>query len=125
MAINVLGIDISKAFDNAVRELIVDVFRPILDEDGLRMLHIILTDTFLRVKVGEVFGEVFVGNTGTPQGGSLSPIIFIVYKLSYLNSFLKSLTLTFVCFLCGLSLLMTLTSLIVLVTQTVRMTLST
>jgi hypothetical protein len=91
-AINVLGIDMSKAFDNAVRELIINVFRPILDKDGMRLLHIVLSNTSLRVKFGDVFTEAFTGNTGTPQGGGLSPIIFTVYIQAIILELISEIT---------------------------------
>ena len=48
-------------------------------EDELRILHYLLSETELMVKVNERTGERFKTTTGVPQGDSLSPVLFIVY----------------------------------------------
>jgi hypothetical protein len=74
-----LGIDLSKAFDCVVRSILYEELEEILDEDCLRILRVLLSDTTLQVKIGDLRSEPFQTMIGVPQGGSLSPIFFILY----------------------------------------------
>ena len=79
---NTTSIDLSTAFDSMLRGELLHIFEEnklAKDEDEMRMLQYLLSNTNLRVKVNQDIGEVFDTNVGTPQGDALSPILFIVY----------------------------------------------
>ena len=76
--IRVLGLDMSRAFDTLVRQLLHDGLRAIIDEDSLRMVHVLLDKTILQAKIERTLSEPFETNLGAPQGDSLSPVLFIV-----------------------------------------------
>ena len=76
------SIDLSTAFDRMLRGELLQIFevnRLAKDEDEMRMLQYLLSNTNLRVKVNQDIGDAFATNVGTPQGDALSPILFIVY----------------------------------------------
>ncbi|XP_029654603.1 uncharacterized protein LOC115228070 [Octopus sinensis] len=69
----------SKAFDSINRSKLLIVLKNIIDEDSLRMIHMLLSETQLFVRIGPKESRLFPTNFGTPQGDTLSPILFIVY----------------------------------------------
>ena len=64
----VLGIDLSKAFDTIDRTKLMEVLKNIVDEDSLRLIHLLLDQTSLQVNFGNSVQESFTSNIGTPQG---------------------------------------------------------
>ena len=78
--IYITGIDMSSAFDTIDRNILLEILQDILDEDELRLVRFLLSDTNISIKVKGATEEMpFLGNVGTPQGDSLSPVLFIVY----------------------------------------------
>jgi len=77
--LNVYGIDMSRAFDTIRRDLLMDVLAGIVEEDELRMIRLLLSGTHLSVRIGGATSQPFDTTVGTPQGDSLSPVLFIVY----------------------------------------------
>ncbi|RLN88747.1 hypothetical protein BBJ28_00020055 [Nothophytophthora sp. Chile5] len=77
--IHVLGIDLSRAFDTIDREKLLGVLETFLQEDDLRLIRLLLSDTTLSLRVGSQVLQPFDSNTGTPQGDSLSPVLFVIY----------------------------------------------
>ena len=78
--IHITGIDMSSAFDTINRKLLLEILEDIVDEDELRLIRFLLSDTEISIKIIGVTEEMpFLGNVGTPQGDSLSPVLFIVY----------------------------------------------
>jgi hypothetical protein len=75
----VLGLDMSRAFDTLERQLLINGLRDIIDEDSLRMVHVLLDKTNLQAKIERALSEPFDTNLGAPQGDSLSPVLFIIY----------------------------------------------
>ena len=73
--------DLSKAFDKCTRKLMIDIFERynLATEDELRILQYLLSETELIVRINGNIGKSFKTKTGTPQGDSLSPVLFIVY----------------------------------------------
>ena len=70
----------SSAFDTIDRKLLLDILKDILDEDEMRLVRFLLSNTNISIKVKGATDEMpFLANVGTPQGDSLSPILFIVY----------------------------------------------
>jgi exonuclease III len=79
--IHVTSLDMSKAFDNLDRWTLMEVLERngLANEDELRIIFFLLSETSLRVKVGANLGEMFKTFIGTPQGDALSPILFLIY----------------------------------------------
>jgi hypothetical protein len=75
----VLGLDMSRAFDTLERQLLINGLREIIDEDSLRMVHVLLDKTNLQAKIERALSDPFDTNLGAPQGESLSPVLFVVY----------------------------------------------
>ncbi|GFR69344.1 endonuclease-reverse transcriptase [Elysia marginata] len=80
LQLNITGIDMSAAFDTIDRTLLLKTLREIINEDELRIVQFLLSKTTLDVKInGTSTTQLFTTNVGTPQGDSLSPVLFIVY----------------------------------------------
>jgi hypothetical protein len=79
--IHITALDMSKAFDNLDRWILIEVLERngLANEDELRIILFLLSETTMRVKVGANLGEVFKTYIGTPQGDALSPILFLIY----------------------------------------------
>jgi len=78
-AIELLGIDMSKAFDTIRRDKLLEVLETFLDNDEVRMIRVLLSNTHMSVRVGKESSGKFHTTIGTPQGDSLSPVLFIIY----------------------------------------------
>ena len=76
---HILGIDLSRAFDTVNRDKLLSVLEPLLDDDEIRLIRLLLRDTMLSLRLGNRLLSPFESNTGTPQGDSLSPVLFVVY----------------------------------------------
>jgi exonuclease III len=76
---HILGIDLSKAFDCIDRSVVLAKLRELLPLTEYRILHYLLSETTLEIRVNGTHGPSFATTIGTPQGDALSPIIFIVY----------------------------------------------
>ncbi|GFS00036.1 endonuclease-reverse transcriptase [Elysia marginata] len=80
LQLNITGIDMSAAFDTIDRTLLLKTLREIINEDELRIVQFLLCKTTLDVKINGInTTQLFTTNVGTPQGDSLSPVLFIVY----------------------------------------------
>ncbi|GFR67651.1 very-long-chain enoyl-CoA reductase [Elysia marginata] len=52
----------------------------IIDKDEVRTIRFLLSNTVVNTKVNKATEEKpFISNVGTPQGDSLSPVLFIIY----------------------------------------------
>eukprot|EP00794_Sanderia_malayensis_P018431 gene18431-biopygen12371 len=80
-----LLLDMSKAFDTVRRKDLFDILKEILYDDEVHMIKILVENVKLTVRVGHTFGEKIVTNTGVPQGGCLSPILFIIHLAAALQ----------------------------------------
>ena len=78
-ALEILGTDLSRAFDTISREKLLVVLAGILDEDELRLVRFLLADTSLQIKLQSVLGPSFPSTIGSAQGDCLSPLLFIIY----------------------------------------------
>ena len=76
---SILGIDMSRAFDTIRRGQLMDVVQRFLEEDEVRLIRYLISDTNLAVRLGTETSSSFSTNIGTPQGDSLSPILFVIY----------------------------------------------
>ena len=74
-----LGIDMSRAFDTVNRQKLLSTLDNIVDEDELRIIRFLLSNTKLIIKSKSNIDVHFQSNQGVPQGDSLSPVLFTVY----------------------------------------------
>ena len=77
--IYITGIDMSSAFDTINREELLNITAGFIDEDEMRILRLLLSDTTLEVKVKGAEASQFTSNIGSPQGDSISGPLFTVY----------------------------------------------
>jgi len=77
--IEIHGIDMSKAFDTVSREKLLVAMELFLPEDAVRLTRFLLSGTTLSVRLGKRHSSDFSTATGTPQGDSLSPVLFVIY----------------------------------------------
>ena len=85
--INILLMDMSKAFDRIDRSTLLGDLKQILDPQELRMFQILLTDTEIRIKIKNNLGKTIKTNIGSPQGDSASAILFILYLANRLKKY--------------------------------------
>ena len=74
----ILGIDMTSAFDTIDRSKLMEVCTSFLDQDEVRMIRALLSNTSLELICGEASKSIptFIGS---PQGDGLSPTLFIIY----------------------------------------------
>ena len=77
--INILGIDMSKAFNTICRDKLIEVVSSFLEEDEVQLIRLFLADTYLWVRLGCELSESFQYTNRTLQGDSLFPVLFIIY----------------------------------------------
>ena len=77
--INLLLIDMSKAFDTVNRNILFEHLEDILHDDELYILHRLTNNPQIAVKIGNTTGKLFTTTTGIMQGDCLSAILFIYY----------------------------------------------
>lgn len=89
----ILGLDMSSAFDTIDREKLIHVLENIqgISKDDLIMIKKLLKDTKLKISFGQ---QTRIVNTqvGSPQGDSLSPILFTTYLEAVLREARSKLT---------------------------------
>ena len=69
----------SKAFDTNCRDRLMEVLNTFMTEEEVRMVRVLLANTQLTVRVSNHLSNYFPTTIGTPQGDSLSPVLFTVY----------------------------------------------
>ncbi|GFR94560.1 very-long-chain enoyl-CoA reductase [Elysia marginata] len=80
IAIKIAGIDMSAAFDTINRETLLKILEDIVNEDEHRIIRFLLSNTIIDTKIiGATEKKPFFSNVGTPQGDSLSPVLFTKY----------------------------------------------
>ena len=67
------------AFDTIYRDELFKIVEKFLDEDDLRMLSTLLSETTLEIKVENVQATTFASNIESPQGDSISGPLFTLY----------------------------------------------
>ncbi|KAI8496769.1 hypothetical protein Bbelb_254240 [Branchiostoma belcheri] len=87
----ILGIDLSRAFDTVDRVQLISVLKDVVDDDDIvRIVHALLTDTTLAVRVRGEAAPPFEAVVGLPQGDSLSPQLFNIYYEAALRDLRKT-----------------------------------
>ena len=79
VSIELLGIDLSRAFDTIRRDKLLDILQTFLGESEMRIIRLLLADTSLEPRLSTGECHAFATSIGTPQGDSLSPVLFTVY----------------------------------------------
>ncbi|GFR66050.1 very-long-chain enoyl-CoA reductase [Elysia marginata] len=80
IAFEIAGIDTSAAFDTINRETLLKILEDIVNEDEHRIIRFLLSNTIIDTKIiGATEKKPFFSNLGTPQGDSLSPVLFTIY----------------------------------------------
>ena len=79
VSIELLGIDLSRAFDTIHRDKLLDILQTFLGESEMRIIRLLLADTSLEPRLSTGECHAFATSIGTPQGDSLSPVLFTVY----------------------------------------------
>ena len=75
----VLGIDMSRAFDTIRRDKLLTVLETFVNDSELRLIRMLLAETTLQPRLKHGMGSTFATTIGTPQGDSLSPVLFVIY----------------------------------------------
>ena len=69
----------SSAFDTIHRQRVLEIAERVLDEDGARILRILLSNTSIEIKVRGAKTKPVKTNMGSPQGDSYSGPLFTMY----------------------------------------------
>eukprot|EP00117_Sycon_ciliatum_P029707 scpid105894/ scgid23586/ len=80
--IHILGIDLSKAFDTIRRDQLMSVLKEVVNEDELRLIQYLLSETKLHVRLGKTSSPTFQTTIGTPQGDSCSVPIVVCHRVT-------------------------------------------
>lgn len=83
--INILLFDMSKAFDNVNRNILLKDLEKVVNKDELHILKILTADVKLQVLNNKIKGDKFKTSIGVPQGDCLSPILFTFYLANALK----------------------------------------
>ena len=77
--IYIIGIDMSSAFDTIDRAKLMEIVETFLDDDEVRFIRRLLSNTTLEIRVKGAKTTPFESNIGSPQGGSISGPLFEIY----------------------------------------------
>ena len=75
----ITGLDMSAAFDTIKRAELLEILSTIIDDDEVRMIRLLLSNTTLDIKMNGVDTSKFQSNIGSPQGDGISGILFNIY----------------------------------------------
>ena len=77
--LSILMLDMSKAFDTIQRGTLFEDLKEILTIDELNLIHLLLNDVQLAVKLEDRIGKLFESRIGSPQGDAASALFFLIY----------------------------------------------
>ncbi len=92
ITIYITGIDMSSAFDTIHRNEMINIAERILQEDEVRILRVLLSNTTLEVRVKGAETQPFTSNIGSPQGDSISGPLFTAYFEEALKELREEIT---------------------------------
>ena len=72
-------LDMSKTFENVDRKKLMNILGSILTKYELHMMHVLINDVILNVKIGSNTGPDIHTNIGICQGDCVSILLFILY----------------------------------------------
>ena len=82
----------SAAFDTIDRATLLNILETIIEEDELRLVRFLLSNTCLNIRIGGTKEEKkFTSNISKPQGDSLSPILYLENALKEVRPLLPLL----------------------------------
>ena len=87
--INLLLLDMSKAFDTIQRGTLIKDLQGIIDDDELHLIVLLLDKVNFSVKLEGKKGKSFLTNIGSPQGDGASALFFIIYLALSLLIFIQ------------------------------------
>lgn len=80
VTIKISGIDMSAAFDTINRQEMLNIVKNIVNDDEQRLIRFLLSHTTINTRInGSSKRNQFDSNVGTPQGDSLSPVLFTIH----------------------------------------------
>ena len=77
--LHITGIDMSAAFDTIIRVRMIAILSTFLDEDEVRMIRYLLSNTTLKIKIDGANTTPFRSNIGSAQGDGLSGKLYTIY----------------------------------------------
>ena len=72
-------LDMSKAFDTIQRGTLFEDLKGTLENDELHLIHLLLDDVQIAVKLENETGKLFKSLIGSPQGDAAKTLFFIIY----------------------------------------------
>lgn len=79
-------IDMSRVFDTIRRPIILELLMDAgCSEYDIRLVHLLLINTKLTIKINDTMSDEFVVTLGSGQGDSLSGKLFTLYHAGALN----------------------------------------
>ena len=84
--IHVTSLDMSSAFDAILRSQLINSCETFLEQGDVTLIKYLLTNTKMIIKIDNRFSNSFSTSIGSPQGDSLSPILFSFYLKKALKS---------------------------------------
>ena len=72
-------IDMSAAFDTVSRCKLMKQLEAFIEPHEMQMMHLLITDVKLMVRIGKTLGVPIDTNIGVAQGDCLSALLFIFY----------------------------------------------
>ena len=79
VTIYITGLDLSSAFDTIRRDELIKILGNIINDDEVRMIRLLLSNTTLNVKMNNADTAPFESNVGSPQGDAISGVLFNIY----------------------------------------------
>ena len=76
LEVYITGMDMSSAFDTIHRHKLLEELEKFQEEDEIRMIRLLISNTTITVRTNEVMSEPFASNFGSPQGDGLSGTLF-------------------------------------------------
>ena len=77
----------SSAFDTIWRDKLIEITEEFFEEDKMRIIIVLLSDTNLEIKIQGAGTKPFKSDIGSPQGDVVSGPFFRIYFQHYLRKF--------------------------------------
>ena len=82
-----MGIEMDSIKNTRTRFNNIEITEEFLDEDEMRILRVLLSDTNLETKIQGADTKPFKSNIGSPQGDAVSGPFFTIYFEYFLRKF--------------------------------------
>ena len=77
--INLLSLDMSKAFDTIKRDLLIEDLKEVLNNDKIHLIALLFENVELSIKLENLLESDFKTNIWSPQGDGAPALFFITY----------------------------------------------